>query len=48
MSEFKLHCFAMSGNSAKVALFLALAEEDWEPVLFRWANASRAMATGGQ
>jgi len=32
MSEFKLHCFAMSGNSYKVALFLALAEADWEPV----------------
>lgn len=32
MPEFKLHCFAMSGNSYKVALFLALAEADWEPV----------------
>ncbi|MCG5487630.1 MAG: glutathione S-transferase N-terminal domain-containing protein [Sinorhizobium meliloti] len=32
MSEFKLHCFAMSGNSYKVALFLALAEMDWTPV----------------
>ncbi|WP_105373344.1 glutathione S-transferase family protein [Neorhizobium huautlense] len=33
MSEFRLHCFAMSGNSYKVALFLALAGQDWEPVL---------------
>lgn len=33
MSEFKLHCFAMSGNSYKVALFLALTEADWEPIL---------------
>lgn len=33
MAEFKLHCFAASGNSYKVALFLALADADWEPVV---------------
>jgi glutathione S-transferase len=33
MAEFKLHCFAASGNSYKVALFLALANADWEPVV---------------
>ncbi|HEY0588181.1 MAG TPA: glutathione S-transferase [Pseudoduganella sp.] len=33
MADFKLHCFAASGNSYKVALFLALANADWEPVV---------------
>ncbi len=33
MPEFKLHCFAASGNSYKAALFLALAGADWEPVV---------------
>ncbi|WP_028103882.1 glutathione S-transferase family protein [Pseudoduganella violaceinigra] len=33
MAAFKLHCFAASGNSYKVALFLALADADWEPVV---------------
>jgi len=33
MAEFKLHCFAASGNSYKVALFLALADADWEAVV---------------
>jgi glutathione S-transferase len=33
MAEFKLHCFAASGNSYKAALFLALAGADWEPVV---------------
>jgi len=33
MAEFKLHCMAASGNSYKVALFLALANADWEPVV---------------
>ncbi|WP_426171176.1 glutathione S-transferase family protein [Pseudoduganella sp. R-34] len=33
MAEFKLHCFAASGNSYKAALFLALANADWEPVV---------------
>lgn len=32
MSEFKLHCFAESGNAYKVALMLELSGLDWEPV----------------
>ncbi|MEM1159689.1 MAG: glutathione S-transferase [Pseudomonadota bacterium] len=32
MSDYKLHCFAQSGNAYKVALALELAGADWEPV----------------
>jgi glutathione S-transferase len=32
MPEYKLHCVGASGNSYKVALFLACAGLDWEPV----------------
>jgi len=32
MAQFKLHCFCQSGNSYKVALYLACAKLDWEPV----------------
>jgi glutathione S-transferase len=32
MPEYKLHCFAQSGNSYKVALMLALNDADWEPI----------------
>lgn len=32
MSEFKLHCFAESGNAYKAALMLELTEQDWDPV----------------
>jgi len=32
MAEYRLHCFAQSGNAYKVALTLALAGADWEPV----------------
>jgi len=32
MAEYRLHCFAQSGNSYKPALMLALARADWEPV----------------
>lgn len=35
MAEYKLHCFAQSGNSYKPALMLALNDADWEPV---WAD----------
>lgn len=38
MSEYRLHCFAQSGNSYKVALALALAEADWEPVWVDFFN----------
>ena len=33
--EYKLHCFAQSGNAYKVALTLKLAGADWEP---RWVD----------
>jgi len=32
MSEYRLHCFAQSGNAYKVALMLELTGADWEPV----------------
>ena len=32
MAEYRLHCFAQSGNAYKVALALELAGADWEPV----------------
>ncbi len=32
MSEYRLHCFAQSGNAYKAALALELAGADWEPV----------------
>ncbi len=32
MARYKLHCFCQSGNSYKVALYLACAGLDWEPV----------------
>ncbi|GAB7531237.1 glutathione S-transferase family protein [Pseudomonas sp. 3A(2025)] len=32
MSEYKLHCFALSGNAYKVALYLALSHQNWQPV----------------
>ena len=32
MTEYKLHCFAQSGNAYKAALALELAGADWEPV----------------
>jgi glutathione S-transferase len=32
MAEFKLHCFAQSGNAYKVALMLSVAHADWEPI----------------
>lgn len=38
MSEFKLHCFALSGNAYKVALFLTLSRQSWEPVFVDFLN----------
>jgi len=32
MAQYRLHCFALSGNCYKVALFLQLAGLDWESV----------------
>ena len=38
MAKYKLHCFCQSGNSYKVALYLACAGLDWEPVLVDFFN----------
>ncbi len=38
MPQYKLHCFAQSGNSYKVALYLACAGLDWEPVFVDFFN----------
>jgi glutathione S-transferase len=32
MADFKLHCFAQSGNAYKAALMLELCGADWEPI----------------
>ena len=32
MADYRLHCFAQSGNAYKVALYLQLAGLSWEPV----------------
>ena len=32
MSEYRLYCFAQSGNAYRVALMLNLIKADWEPV----------------
>ncbi len=32
MAEYKLHCFAQSGNAYRVALMLNMIGADWEPV----------------
>ena len=42
MSEYRLHCFAQSGNAYKVALMLELSGAEWEPVLVDFfAGATR-------
>jgi glutathione S-transferase len=38
MAEYKLHCFAQSGNAYKAALMLALSGADWEPVFVDFFN----------
>lgn len=38
MSEFKLHCFAESGNAYKAALMLELTEQDWDPLFVDFFN----------
>ena len=38
MADFKLHCFAQSGNAYKAALLLSLCEADWEPVFVDFFN----------
>jgi glutathione S-transferase len=38
MAQYKLHCFAQSGNSYKAALYLQCAGLDWEPVFVDFMN----------
>jgi glutathione S-transferase len=38
MTKYKLHCFCQSGNAYKVALYLACAGLDWEPVFVDFMN----------
>jgi len=38
MIEYRLHCFAQSGNSYKAALMLQLAGAEWEPVFVDFFN----------
>jgi glutathione S-transferase len=40
MTEYRLHCFAQSGNSYKVALMLELAGAGWEPVFVDFFNGA--------
>ena len=48
MNQFRLHCFAQSGNAYKPALMLALCQADWQPVFvdfFNRGNRSAAYLT---
>jgi glutathione S-transferase len=40
LPEYRLHCFAQSGNSYKVALALSLCGLDWEPVLVSYFDGA--------
>ena len=40
MADYRLHCFAQSGNAYKAALMLALAGADWEPVFVDYFNGA--------
>lgn len=40
MTEYRLHCFAQSGNSYRVALMLELTGSDWEPVFVDFFNGA--------
>ena len=42
MSEYKLYCFAQSGNSYRAALMLNLIGAKWEPV---WVDFFKAGET---
>lgn len=44
MSEYKLHCFAESGNAYKAALMLNLCAADWEPVWVDFFNGAHKSA----
>src|SRR6056297_2704893 len=40
MAEYRLHCFAQSGNAYRVALFLSYVGADWEPVRVDFFNGA--------
>lgn len=40
MTDYRLHCFAQSGNSYKPALMLELAKADWKPVFVDFFNGA--------
>ncbi len=40
MTEYRLHCFAQSGNAYKAALMLELCGADWEPVFVDFFNGA--------
>ncbi len=40
MSEYRLHCFAQSGNAYKCALMLQLGGADWEPIFVDFFNGA--------
>ncbi|MEE8454577.1 MAG: glutathione S-transferase [Limibaculum sp.] len=44
MAEYRLHCFAQSGNSYKAALMLQLAGADWAPVFVDFFNGANRSA----
>ena len=49
MAEYRLHCMKESGNANKVAMMLALAGTDWEPVWVDYFNgATRTEAFRGE
>ena len=42
MAEYRLHCFAQSGNAYRAALMLNLIGADWEPVFVDFFNGEPA------
>ncbi len=48
MADYRLHCFAQSGNAYKAALMLELCKAEWEPVWVDFFNgATRGAAFAG-
>jgi glutathione S-transferase len=45
MSDYQLYCFAQSGNSYKVALFLNLIGADWKPIFVDFFNGETRSAS---
>jgi glutathione S-transferase len=44
MAEYRLHCFAQSGNAYRAALMLNLVGADWEPVFVDFFNGETRTA----